>query len=180
MTHLAMQEVDDEGSPVSWGKLVTDEEYGSIERPAASTARPSAAELPLGHGRRQQIRGTTDAGREYRRARAPGAVAVAVAITLVVISAPAGARPTARAATVRPNILSAVDGTSPSNAWAVGTTTVGSASRALIEHWNGTSWQIQKSANVGTGDSFLTGVEAISPTNAWAVGTSPSPATRRD
>ena len=31
MTHLAMQEVDDEGSPVSWGKLVTDEEYGSIE-----------------------------------------------------------------------------------------------------------------------------------------------------
>ena len=120
----------------------------------------------------RRFRGTTDAGREYRRARgARRAVAVAVAIALVVISAPAGARPTARAATVRPNILSAVDGTSPSNAWAVGTTTVGSASRALIEHWNGTSWQIQKSANVGTGDSFLTGVEAISPTNAWAVGT---------
>jgi quercetin dioxygenase-like cupin family protein len=28
MTHLAMQEADDSGSPVTWGKHVTDEEYG--------------------------------------------------------------------------------------------------------------------------------------------------------
>jgi quercetin dioxygenase-like cupin family protein len=27
MTHLAMQDVDDEGSPVTWGEHVTDEEY---------------------------------------------------------------------------------------------------------------------------------------------------------
>ncbi|HKH64093.1 MAG TPA: cupin domain-containing protein [Solirubrobacterales bacterium] len=27
MTHLAMQEVDDSGSPVTWGKHVSDEEY---------------------------------------------------------------------------------------------------------------------------------------------------------
>ena len=27
MTHLAMQEVDDQGSPVTWGQHVTDEEY---------------------------------------------------------------------------------------------------------------------------------------------------------
>ena len=27
MTHLAMQEVDDQGSPATWGKHVTDEEY---------------------------------------------------------------------------------------------------------------------------------------------------------
>jgi quercetin dioxygenase-like cupin family protein len=27
MTHLAMQEVDDEGNPASWGEHVTDEEY---------------------------------------------------------------------------------------------------------------------------------------------------------
>jgi len=26
MTHLAMQEVDDQGSPVTWGEHVTDEE----------------------------------------------------------------------------------------------------------------------------------------------------------
>ncbi len=27
MTHLAMQEVDDHGSPVTWGEHVSDEEY---------------------------------------------------------------------------------------------------------------------------------------------------------
>jgi hypothetical protein len=29
MTHLAIQEADDEGNPVSWGEHVTDEEYGA-------------------------------------------------------------------------------------------------------------------------------------------------------
>src|SRR5215217_9027521 len=29
MTHLAMQEVDDQGSPVTWGEHVSDEEYGA-------------------------------------------------------------------------------------------------------------------------------------------------------
>jgi len=35
MTHIAMQEADDQGSPVTWGEHVTDEEYGaalSIDR----------------------------------------------------------------------------------------------------------------------------------------------------
>jgi quercetin dioxygenase-like cupin family protein len=34
MTHLAMQQVDDQGSPVTWGEQVTDEEYEAA--PAAS------------------------------------------------------------------------------------------------------------------------------------------------
>jgi quercetin dioxygenase-like cupin family protein len=29
MTHIAMQEADDSGSPVAWGRHVTDEEYAS-------------------------------------------------------------------------------------------------------------------------------------------------------
>ncbi|MDN5698554.1 MAG: cupin domain-containing protein [Rubrobacter sp.] len=29
MTHLAMQEVDDQGSPAAWGEHVTDEEYAA-------------------------------------------------------------------------------------------------------------------------------------------------------
>jgi hypothetical protein len=29
MTHLAIQEADDSGSPVTWGEHVTDEEYGA-------------------------------------------------------------------------------------------------------------------------------------------------------
>jgi quercetin dioxygenase-like cupin family protein len=28
MTHLAIQEADDDGSPVTWGEHVTDEQYG--------------------------------------------------------------------------------------------------------------------------------------------------------
>jgi hypothetical protein len=29
MTHIAIQEADDSGSPVSWGEHVTDEQYGA-------------------------------------------------------------------------------------------------------------------------------------------------------
>ena len=29
MTHIAMQEADDSGSPVTWGEHVTDEQYGA-------------------------------------------------------------------------------------------------------------------------------------------------------
>ena len=32
MTHLAMQEVDDEGNPATWGEHVSDEEYGAAPR----------------------------------------------------------------------------------------------------------------------------------------------------
>jgi quercetin dioxygenase-like cupin family protein len=29
MTHIAMQEVDETGSPVTWGRHVSDDEYGA-------------------------------------------------------------------------------------------------------------------------------------------------------
>jgi hypothetical protein len=29
MAHVAMQQADDTGSPVNWGRQVTDEEYGA-------------------------------------------------------------------------------------------------------------------------------------------------------
>jgi quercetin dioxygenase-like cupin family protein len=35
MTHLAMHEADDQGSPVTWGEHVTDEEYRSAPGPVA-------------------------------------------------------------------------------------------------------------------------------------------------
>jgi quercetin dioxygenase-like cupin family protein len=34
MTHLAMQQVDDQGSPVTWGEHVTDEEYSAAPAPS--------------------------------------------------------------------------------------------------------------------------------------------------
>jgi hypothetical protein len=30
MAHIAMQQNDDSGSPVSWGRHVTDEEYATV------------------------------------------------------------------------------------------------------------------------------------------------------
>jgi hypothetical protein len=70
--------------------------------------------------------------------------------------------------------LPGVSATSPRNAWAVGynydigTPGSGSASQALIEHWNGKAWTVQKGSN---GVNTLLGVAATSSTNAWAVGT---------
>jgi hypothetical protein len=42
MTHLAMQQTDERGSPVTWGAHVTDAEYGqapSIESPIRPEGR---------------------------------------------------------------------------------------------------------------------------------------------
>jgi hypothetical protein len=56
--------------------------------------------------------------------------------------------------------------------WAVGfydrSGTAGTGT--LIERWNGTSWKVIKSPNIGAGNNFLAGVAATSAGNAWAVG----------
>ncbi|HJT58544.1 MAG TPA: hypothetical protein VJ761_18700 [Ktedonobacteraceae bacterium] len=43
--------------------------------------------------------------------------------------------------------------------------------QTLIEHWDGKTWQVIPSPNVGQGDNDLFGVTALSPTDVWAVGT---------
>jgi hypothetical protein len=70
------------------------------------------------------------------------------------------------------NGLVAITCVSSSSCWAVGytidiqTITV----RTLILHWNGTSWAIVPSANVGTGFNALYGVACVSDSECWAVG----------
>jgi hypothetical protein len=62
---------------------------------------------------------------------------------------------------------------SPSDACAVGWTGTGTGSdfNALIEHWNGTAWNVVPvPASVGTGVQ-LNAVTGISASNVWAVGT---------
>jgi hypothetical protein len=70
------------------------------------------------------------------------------------------------------NQLSGVAATSPTNAWAVGSSKNGSVNQTLIEHWNGKTWKVQPSLDPGgsTNDNQLSGVAATSATNAWAVG----------
>jgi len=68
------------------------------------------------------------------------------------------------------NFLYAVSGTSSSDVWAAGIeydTTVGW--KALVEHWDGASWSISTTPDLGPG-TYIQGVAAISPTDAWLVG----------
>ena len=70
------------------------------------------------------------------------------------------------------NDLFGVATVSASDIWAVGQYTVCCYSaRMLIEHWNGSNWQIVKSPNVGRNSSELRGVAVVSANNIWAVGT---------
>jgi hypothetical protein len=72
----------------------------------------------------------------------------------------------------RQHELDGVAATSPSNAWAVGFESNGTAGQTLVEHWNGTAWKAQKSPDPGgsSQDNELFGVAATSSKNAWAVG----------
>ncbi len=69
--------------------------------------------------------------------------------------------------------LSRVAVVSPSDAWAVGWTgagTTGNTFHALIEHWDGRSWNlVPVPASIGA-DIRLNSVTATSASNAWAVG----------
>ncbi len=70
------------------------------------------------------------------------------------------------------NYLYSVAAVSANNIWAVGNYLNGKGSHfTLIEHWNGTSWSIVPSPNVGTIDSVLSGVARVpGSSNVWAVG----------
>ncbi len=70
------------------------------------------------------------------------------------------------------NFLYAVNATSASNAWAVGTYWASGSphSEARIEHFDGTRWTIQTAQNPDPNENTLIGVTATSTTSAWAVG----------
>jgi len=61
---------------------------------------------------------------------------------------------------------------SANNSWAAGYYfNSGGIPRTLIEHWNGTSWKVVPSPNVGPNDNLLNGVARIpGSSNVWAVG----------
>jgi hypothetical protein len=75
------------------------------------------------------------------------------------------------------NYLNGVTCVSASDCWAVGYYNNGSGGsgvgQTLIEHWNGTSWSILPSPNVGIGNvgtasNFLEAVTCTSAANCWA------------
>jgi hypothetical protein len=73
--------------------------------------------------------------------------------------------------TARLNTLCAVAANSTNDVWAVGSlTNRGEFAQTLVEHWDGTSWNVIPSANVPNTNNELYGVVALAPNNVWAVG----------
>jgi hypothetical protein len=70
----------------------------------------------------------------------------------------------------------AVAAVSAGNIWAVGYALIPSGEgymyQTMIEHWDGSSWQVVGGAEPNLGTDLLFGVTALSPTGVWAVGTS--------
>src|SRR5262249_41972297 len=69
------------------------------------------------------------------------------------------------------NELLGVAAVASNDVWAVGLyVNSNQISQTLIEHWNGTSWNVVNSPNVGTSYNALNGVSAVSANDVWAVG----------
>jgi hypothetical protein len=70
--------------------------------------------------------------------------------------------------------LTSVAAVSENNAWAVGYSSVPTATSmtesGLIEHWNGKNWQVVPSPTTPLGNSTLSKVAAFSANDVWAVG----------
>jgi len=69
--------------------------------------------------------------------------------------------------------LVSVAAVSANDVWAVGNFQVGGQYQwnTLVEHWNGTKWNIVNSPNgSGKDKNFLNAIAVVSPTNLWAVG----------
>jgi hypothetical protein len=82
-----------------------------------------------------------------------------------------------------PNALNGVVALAPNDVWAVGYSTASQKpppnhydvpTKTLIEHYDGTSWSVVPSPNVGPNSQYqsnrLLGVTAVSPTDIWAFG----------
>ena len=68
------------------------------------------------------------------------------------------------------NILNAVVVNSPTDAWALGDYSTGTAFNPLTEHWDGNTWSIVPSPNTGTQSTYIFGGAALGPRDVWAVG----------
>lgn len=66
--------------------------------------------------------------------------------------------------------LSGVSATSSNDVWAVGSYTAITISRALAQHWNGTTWDHVSSPNASDLDNVFFDVVSLAPDDVWAVG----------
>ena len=70
-----------------------------------------------------------------------------------------------------PIFLNGVAALSTNDVWAVGSYGNGQSSLTLVEHWNGTQWNVVASPNVeGLTSDELLGIAALASNDIWAVG----------
>jgi hypothetical protein len=67
------------------------------------------------------------------------------------------------------NILYAIDAASANDVWAVGSQQ-DTLEQTLVVHWNGSSWSVVPSPQVGPYGNTIIGVDVVSPNDIWAVG----------
>ncbi|HET9496209.1 MAG TPA: hypothetical protein VFR15_18430, partial [Chloroflexia bacterium] len=72
----------------------------------------------------------------------------------------------------RDNYLNSLSASGPNDVWAVGhyATDGRTDQRTLTMHWDGSSWSIVPSPNVGSNRNYLNGAASSGPNSAWAVG----------
>jgi hypothetical protein len=69
------------------------------------------------------------------------------------------------------NQLNGVAALAPGGAWVVGFfTDANFIANTLVEHWDGASWNVVPSPNIGSNGSYLQSVTALAADNIWAVG----------
>lgn len=69
------------------------------------------------------------------------------------------------------NFLSGVSALTDKDVWAVGHQLgTNKLYQTVSEHWDGASWTIKTTPNVGTSDNVLTSVAAVASNDVWAVG----------
>jgi hypothetical protein len=72
----------------------------------------------------------------------------------------------------KPRAIAAI---SSNDIWVVGSTKKSSGNiRTGAEHWDGSSWSVSSTPDVGTGINMLNGVDASESNDVWAVGSSTS------
>jgi hypothetical protein len=69
---------------------------------------------------------------------------------------------------------------SSTDVWAAGSQQTNTARLPLVEHWNGSSWKVQKVPDpaVGGGQVFLNAISAWSSTDVWAAGSESTESSR--
>src|SRR5947207_1216403 len=78
--------------------------------------------------------------------------------------------------TWRINALTAVDGNAADDVWAVGWTVEESdrrgaaGARALIEHWNGSTWSLVTAPSTNSNQVLLNDIAVLGSDDVWAVG----------